>query len=126
MTYTSLVGAADKIYKRSSKVLQLDVKVPQGYFGELTVVVRNPHYADDVPVDLCGIVVVSVGSNIPCINLASDLTYDLAINPKTLEDGSVINEAMSVKINEICYIHVDSKDQARTVRWPIYKALAKC
>ncbi len=73
-TYTSLVGPDDEVYKGVPKVMSFEIPVPEDYFGDLTLELTNLAYASDVFVDFCGIAVVGVGENLPCLDPVEDVT----------------------------------------------------
>lgn len=109
--YTPLSSPLGTIYKSITNLMQFKVKVPPGYLGDLTVFVKNAHFDDNIVIDLCGLVLVEVGSNIPCLNIKQDVVYDFKVDNKTV-DGQVMYRGMTANMSGVCYIHADHADDA--------------
>ena len=93
-----------------ANIIEIKVQVPNGYWGDLEIIVWNSHYDDDVPIDLCGMSVISVGNNMPCLDVTTQVAHDeRAIDSKTLPDGRTMRRGMSIVLKGVCYIHADQR-----------------
>ncbi len=101
------------LLKGLTNIIEVKVALPIGYFGNLSIVVHNGHFDSGASVDLCGMSLVRVGDNTPCLDLAKDVVYDYKVNNKTLPDGKVKYGAMQANVSNICYVHSDHKTEAR-------------
>ena len=79
------MGPDDVIYRKAPKLIELTFPVPAGYTGNISLRVTNTHYDDDINVDLCGIAVVKVGKNLPCVKLQRDVTVEMSDENKTVD-----------------------------------------
>ena len=66
----SLIGPIDVIYRKSAKLYNLEVPVPPGYLGPITVRVENAKFDDPdaVPIWIDWFKVAKSGSNVPCVH----------------------------------------------------------
>ena len=69
--------------------MQIQVPIPQGFLGDVTVRINNTGFDNDVFVDLCGMAVLEVGTNMPCVDLPVDTvpTNMTGVEFKILPDG---------------------------------------
>ena len=101
-----------------ANILEIAVEVPNGYWGDLGIKLYNDHFDDDVPVDICGMDLITIGENMPCFNRQSDLNigyYETLDDWKTVERGS-FGRSSSLFFEGICYIPLDHKQSARTIK----------
>lgn len=66
LTYTSLTGADDVIYKGIPKLMQFEVELPVGFKGGFFLDIIAAGYANDEVIKFCGIDIVKIGKNMPC------------------------------------------------------------
>ena len=101
--------------KQMANIFEITVEVPSGYWGDLEIALLNDHFDDNVPVDICGMSVISIGANIPCLKRETDVLYDETVHePKTV-DGRTFMRSTSVVFKGICYIPVDHKQSSKTL-----------
>ena len=107
----SVVGAQDGLlFTMMANIIEITVQVPNGYWGDLEIVVWNAHYDDDIPIDLCGMSVISIGNNMPCLDIATQVAYDeRPVDSKTIPDGRTMRRGMSTVLKGVCYIHADQR-----------------
>ena len=101
-----------------ANIPEIAVEVPNGYWGDLGIKLYNNHFDDDVPVDICGMDLITIGENMPCFNRQSDLNigyYETLDDWKTVERGS-FGRSSSLFFEGICYIPLDHKQSARTIK----------
>ena len=70
------VGDAN-FYKTVSKMIKIEVTLPDNFFGNLQLSLKNTEYANDVMVEFCDIAVVETGDNFPCLNMFKDVAFKL-------------------------------------------------
>ena len=95
-----MTGPNGLIYKKAAKRMQIKVPVPQGFLGDVTVRINNTGYDNDVFVDLCGMAVIDVGTNLPCVDLKSDTvaTNMTGEEFKFLPDGYVVQDLQEISL----------------------------
>ena len=86
---TKLGGQEGIIFKKVPTLIKVEVTVPTGYLGDITVEIINERYEEDVLVDFCDGFVVDLGENMPCVNLKTDIITEVGTDFKTLDDGWV-------------------------------------
>ena len=108
---SSVVGGQEEVlFTMMPNIIEIKVQVPNGYWGDLEINVWNSHYDDDIPIDLCGISIISVGKNMPCLDVTTQVAFDdRAIDSKTLPDGRTMRRGISVVLKGVCYIHADQR-----------------
>ncbi len=79
------MGPDDKIYHGVPKVMQFKIPIPADYFGTLQLVLTNMGYASDYIVEFCGMAIVDVGENLPCLDPVDQVTLSME-NPKTVDE----------------------------------------
>jgi hypothetical protein len=116
MTLSSLSGPEGVLLKHMANILEITVEVPSGYWGDLEIALLNGHFNDDVPIDLCGMSLVTIGANIPCLKQETDVLYnDTAPEWKTVE-GRTFMRSTSVLFKGICFIPLDHKPSAKILK----------
>ena len=54
--------------------------------------------------------VISVGKNMPCLDVATQVAYDeRPVDNKTIPDGRTMRRGMSTVLKGVCYIHADQR-----------------
>lgn len=86
LSYESLLGPSDVMYRNAPKLVRIDVPVPKGYTGDITVELINDQYDDDVFVDFCGLDIVDTGGNIPCVDMVNDIVVTNGDESKTVDE----------------------------------------
>jgi len=90
-------------YKGTANVIRFDMSIPTGYRGDIAVEIFNEvrilfneggrvhfilkRYDDDVRLHFCGMTVVSVGDNLPCLKYDQDVQSIQGDERRMLEDG---------------------------------------
>lgn len=83
--YKSLTGPDDVIYKRAPKLMRFDIRVPENYLGDITLMINNTHYDEDyVIIEMCDIAVVNVGENVPCLDVTKDVVTEYGTDYKVI------------------------------------------
>jgi hypothetical protein len=78
VTYTSLTGPDNIIFKKASKLMQFDIQIPTGYLGNIAVTITNGAWASGAAVvHFCSAAVVAKGQNVPCIDFTKDVTVTM-------------------------------------------------
>jgi len=74
MTSTPLDGRPDLIFSAVPKRILIDVPIPRGYLGNVSVILRNDDY-DQGPhlASLCSLRVMKSGGNLPCLQIPKDV-----------------------------------------------------
>ena len=75
---SSVSGQEEVLFTMMPNIIEIKVRVPNGYWGDLEINVWNSHFDDDIPIDLCGMSVISVGNNMPCLDITTQAAYDSA------------------------------------------------
>ena len=99
-----------------ANILEIAVEVPNGYWGDLEIALINDHFDDDVPIDFCGMFLVTIGANIPCLKRESDVLYNDTAPEQKTADGRTFMRSTSVLLKGICYIPIDHTQSARTLK----------
>ena len=103
-------GLPEALLTQMANVIELRIEVPNGYWGDIEINVWNPHFDDDIPIDLCGMGIISVGGNMPCLDITTQVSYDSRnFDSKTLPDGRTMRRGMNVVLKGVCYIHADHR-----------------
>ena len=107
---SSVSGQEEVLFTMMPNIIEIKVRVPNGYWGDLEINVWNSHFDDDIPIDLCGMSVTSVGNNMPCLDITTQAAYDeRAVDNKTLPDGRTMRRGMSIVLKGVCYINADQR-----------------
>ena len=107
---SSVSGQEEVLFTMMPNIIEIKVRVPNGYWGDLEINVWNSHYDDDIPIDLCGMGITSVGGNMPCLDITTQVSYDSRnFDNKTLPDGRTMRRGMNVVLKGVCYIHADQR-----------------
>lgn len=114
VTLSSLSGPQGVLLKQMANILEITVEVPGGYWGDLEIALLNDHFDEDVPIDFCGMSLVTIGANIPCLKRETEVIYNgTAPEWKTTVDGRTFMRSTSVLFKGICYIPIDHKQSAK-------------
>ena len=108
-------GAADILLKKMVNLLEIKVELPSGYSGDLEVVLLNDHFDMGVPIDMCGMSLVSAGSNIPCLDLETDVLYNNTTPELKTAGSRTFMRSTSILLKGVCYIPMEHLPAARTL-----------
>ncbi len=81
LSVTSATGPEGVIYRGVPKVFAVEVTVPKGYPGDITVRVVNDGHAVGDEIDFCGMAVIRSGTNLPCLEMVNDFSVDVPTVP---------------------------------------------
>ncbi len=84
MQYKSLVGPDDKLFLEAAKIMQFKVEVPDEYFGSLALTLSF-NDDDKYVLDFCGMEIVDIGANLPCLHPTDGVTHSPTMSTVTLD-----------------------------------------
>lgn len=73
----SLLGSNTSIWKHATKVMHVDVFIPDHFYADLWFDVIHENMAEERILDICSISLIDVGDNLPCVrkNDVHNVTY---------------------------------------------------
>eukprot|EP00094_Tigriopus_californicus_P011496 TCALIF_11101-PA protein Name:"Protein of unknown function" AED:0.09 eAED:0.09 QI:0/0.77/0.73/0.95/0.48/0.58/46/1495/2737 len=112
----SLVGSNSSIWKHVSKVMHVDVFIPDHFYADLWLDVIHENMAENRIVDFCSIALIETGENLPCVRKNDDYNVTYLEDPQYIKiyhnEEETVHGGVQIKIPAVCYLAYSDKPDA--------------